>query len=140
MLMYIIYCNSFVIYYIHYTLYIIHYAIDIQIFFICRHLLPIGQYGVGSGYVLGGIALLAPLRAYASAATQLCARWHRFARPLARIRCAIFLICRACNKSIASSPSIYRRRDEAHRHGKCRIFYIACKARVRASKSDRAYL
>ena len=50
-------------------------SIDIQIsFFICRHLLPVGQYGVGSGYVLGGIALLAPLRAYACGSSSI-ARW-----------------------------------------------------------------
>ena len=41
-------------------------------FFICRHLLPVGQYGVGSGYVLGGIALLAPLRAYACGSAAMC--------------------------------------------------------------------
>lgn len=65
--MYIIYCNSFVIYYILYIVLLIY-----KYFFICRHLLPVGQYGVGSGYVLGGIALLAPLRAYACGSAAMC--------------------------------------------------------------------
>lgn len=66
MSMYIIYCNSFVIYYILYIVLLIYK------YFFCRHLLPVGQYGVGSGYVLGGIALLATLRAYASGSAAMC--------------------------------------------------------------------